>query len=165
MSATLQRFKAAQDQPGSGFIAALAEVRSVGKRGHWIWYVFPQLAGLGSSPVSRVYALKSEAEATAFLRDPQLRSRLGTITTAIAEQLRSRPGASLQALMGSDVDARKLVSSLTLFGHVAKALHAADPEANYGSIAMLADEVLAVAVSEGYPPCAFTLQRLGGVRQ
>jgi hypothetical protein len=62
--------------------------------------------------------------------------------------------------MGSDIDARKVVSSLTLFRHVAKTLHEVEGIDAYGEIARVADDVLAVAASQGYPPCAYTLRRL-----
>lgn len=155
------RFKAAQDSSAAGFASALEEIRSGAKRGHWIWYVFPQLSGLGTSGPSRTFAIDGEAEAAEYLRDPELRSRLATIATAVAAQLRGGT-TSLRVLMGSDVDARKLVSSLTLFGGVARKLHQAEPTAAYQSIAATADEVLAVAAREGYPTCAYTLARLQG---
>jgi uncharacterized protein (DUF1810 family) len=146
----LERFKAAQSSPEAGFEAALEEIRSGRKSGHWIWYVFPQLAGLGSSATARMYAVDGEREAADFLRDPELGSRLLTITTAISEQLES--GVSLHDLMGSEIDALKLVSSLTLFRHVANAI--GDP------LATTADEVLKAALAEGYEPCAYTLRTL-----
>jgi uncharacterized protein (DUF1810 family) len=71
-SSRLQRFKDAQDRPPSGFDAALAEMRAGAKRSHWIWYVFPQLAGLGSSAASLTYGLDGRAEAEEYLRDPVL---------------------------------------------------------------------------------------------
>jgi hypothetical protein len=64
--------------------------------------------------------------------------------------------------MGSDLDARKLVSSLTLFGSVARALYEADGFEACRAMASAADEVLAFAAAQGYPPCAYTLRRLGG---
>jgi uncharacterized protein (DUF1810 family) len=154
----LERFKAAQDSTGSGFETALGEIRAGAKRGHWIWYVFPQLAGLGSSPLSQSFAIDGEEEAAGYLRDAELRSRLLTIATAVAEQLRK--GKSLRGLMGSEIDAQKVVSSLTLFGRVARKLHEADGTNTYDSLAAIADEVLAAAASQGYPPCAYTLRRL-----
>jgi len=57
MEPRLQRFKDAQDQPMAGFESALAEIRAGGKRSHWIWYVFPQLAGMGHSAMSQTYGL------------------------------------------------------------------------------------------------------------
>lgn len=155
----LDRFKSAQDSPHSGFAAALDEIESGAKTSHWIWYIFPQLSGLGSSRTSQSFAIDDEDEAAAFLRDPLLRQRLLTITAAVAKQL-ARPGTSLTALMGSDTDARKLVSSLTLFGPVARTLHASEGLDAGEAIAAAADEVLAVAASQGYPRCAHTLRRL-----
>jgi uncharacterized protein (DUF1810 family) len=156
----LQRFKAAQSSPGSGFECALAEIRAGGKRGHWIWYVFPQLEGLGTSGLSHSFAIHGEEEAVAYLQDSELRSRLLTISSAVAEQLRSGKARSLRQLMGSEIDARKVVSSLTLFGHVAKSLSAVEGVAACSSMARVADEILALAASEGYPACAYTLGRL-----
>ena len=62
--------------------------------------------------------------------------------------------------MGSEIDARKIVSSLTLFGYVARKLQDVQPLGEYSAFAKTADEVLAAAASEGYPPCAYTLSRL-----
>jgi uncharacterized protein (DUF1810 family) len=158
---TLERFRDAQNDPHAGFQSALDELRRGGKRGHWIWYVFPQLDGLGSSARSQRFALGGEQEAAAFLRDVELRSRYLAVASAVAEQLRAHPAVSLRALMGSEIDALKLVSSLTLFRHVARTLHAHDPRPGYAGIVRSADEVLARAAGEGYPPCARTLKRLG----
>ena len=72
----LERFKLAQDERHSGFDAALSELRAGRKTGHWIWYVFPQLAGLGSSPMAVQYGVEGTAEAVAYLNDPLLRDRL-----------------------------------------------------------------------------------------
>jgi uncharacterized protein (DUF1810 family) len=154
----LQRFKDAQAQRGSGFESALAEIQSGRKRGHWIWYVFPQLAGLGHSGMSQTYGIDGVAEAEAYLRDPLLRGRLLTITIALVEQLRR--GVSIESVMNSSIDATKLVSSMTLFGHVARRLRAADHLNDYASLARLAGEVLAKADAQGFPPCAFTLGQL-----
>ena len=63
MTSTLDRFRAAQDAPHSGFETALEEMRTGRKRGHWIWYVFPQLSGLGGSSFSQTYAINGVAEA------------------------------------------------------------------------------------------------------
>ena len=71
----LQRFRAAQEQ-GGAYASALAELRAGRKRGHWIWFVFPQLDGLGSSPMARRYAIRSLDEARAYLADDVLGPRL-----------------------------------------------------------------------------------------
>ena len=160
MTSHLQRFKDAQDQAVSGFEAALSEMRAGGKRSHWIWYVFPQLSGLGQSPAAQIYGLRGVSEASEYLRDPLLRSRLLLIASAVAEQVGPQRKTSLPRLMGSTIDVTKLVSSMTLFGNLAKHLHAKDGDAEYAAIARVADDILAVAKTEGYPPCQFTLGRL-----
>ena len=156
----LQRFKSAQDSAFAGFDSALDEIRSGRKRGHWIWYVFPQVAGLGNSPAAQTFAITSTEEARAYLRDPDLRSRLLSITSAVADQLRSRK-VSLRQLMGSEIDALKIVSSLTLFDRVASELQNVEGLDACGALSAAAQEVLRLASDEGYPPCAYTLRFLG----
>jgi uncharacterized protein (DUF1810 family) len=155
----LDRFREAQNAPRSGFDTALDEIRTGGKRGHWIWYVFPQMSGLGSSSLSRHFAIDDEGEAAEFLRDSELRTRYLKIAHAVSEQLRT--GQTLHALMGSDVDAEKLVSSLTLFEHVANKLSETDSADVYHDVATTAADILAVAASQGHGRCAHTLRRLG----
>lgn len=155
----LDRFREAQRSPYAGYDAALGEIRGGGKHGHWIWYIFPQISGLGRSGLSETFGIDGEDEAIEFLRDTELRSRLLEITTAVSQQLRT--GATpLHALMGSRIDAKKLVSSLTLFGHAARKLEETEPGGPYGAFAAAADEVLAIAAAQGYPPCGYTLSRL-----
>jgi uncharacterized protein (DUF1810 family) len=161
---SLDRFRTAQASPHSGFEAALAEIHAGGKRGHWIWYVFPQLAGLGHSSMSQAFGIRDEAEAIAFLRDPELGGRLLTISTAVADQLKRQPSPSLRSLMGSEIDALKLVSSLTLFRHVAEGLQAREPAGRYAALVTAAEDVLAAAAAEGYEPCAYTRTHLGARR-
>ncbi len=92
---------------------ALAELTAGRKRSHWMWWIFPQITGLGRSETARHYAIDSAAEARAYLTHPLLGSRLIEATrTAI-----SAPG-SAEAIFGN-VDAMKLRSSLTLFAAVA----------------------------------------------
>src|SRR5262245_17849750 len=135
----LDRFKVAQNQAHTGFSSALAEIQAGAKQGHWIWYVFPQLDGLGASSASRTFAIDGPAEASDYLHDSELRSRLWTILNAVVLRLKSGNTRSLRALMGSDLDVRKLVSSLTLFGCVARQLERGEiPEREvYGSVASL----------------------------
>ena len=144
----------------AGFESALAEIRAGGKRSHWIWYVFPQLAGMGRSAMSQTYALDGIDEAEDYLRDSLLCSRLLTISSAIAEQVDRQPRPTLGRLMGASIDVAKLVSSMTLFGAIAKRLHAADGLDEYASMAHVAERILAAAAAESYPPCEFTLRRL-----
>ncbi len=105
----LERFVAAQDA-GGVFETALAELRRGRKTSHWIWFVFPQIAGLGQSPTSRRYAISSLAEAQAYLRHPVLGPRL----MAAARVLTERPGGDAAGIFGG-LDAQKLRSSMTLF--------------------------------------------------
>ena len=143
---SLDRFRRAQEGPVAGFESALQEIRSGGKRGHWIWYVFPQLAGLGSSPMSLAYGIADAAEAEAYLRDPVLGQRLVAIAGAVAEQVRS--GASLQQVLGSEIDVLKLVSSLTLFGSIAKNVSATG-HAHAGALSRVVDDLLQAARADG----------------
>lgn len=156
----LERFKTAQESPGSGFDTALAEIRAGRKRSHWIWYIFPQLAGLGGSARSKTFAIEGEDEAEDYLRDPLLRARLLQITAAAAGQLQDGT-TPLVELMGSEIDAQKLVSSMTLFGAVARTLHGIEGLDEYEALATAADRVLTVAASQGYPACAITRRVLG----
>ena len=105
----LERFVAAQDQAGT-FDAAVAELRAGRKRSHWMWFVFPQIAGLGQSPISRRYAISSLAEAEAYLAHPVLGSRL----SECAEIVRDLRAPSAEDIFGG-IDAMKLRSSMTLF--------------------------------------------------
>jgi uncharacterized protein (DUF1810 family) len=105
----LERFVLAQDAGGT-YQRALTELRAGRKVGHWMWFVFPQLAGLGRSPTSQRYAISSLAEAQAYLEHPLLGGRLRECARALAEL----SGASAEQIFG-DLDAQKLRSSLTLF--------------------------------------------------
>jgi uncharacterized protein (DUF1810 family) len=97
---SLERFHDAQADAHSGDQAALAEMRSGRKRKHWIWYVFPQLAGLGRSGAAQYYAIQDLAEACEYLRDSLLRARYEEITAAVAEKLEA--GVPVERLMGVD---------------------------------------------------------------
>ncbi len=109
----LARFTRAQD----GVIAhVLAELRAGRKRTHWMWFVFPQVAGLGSSSASRTYAIKSLAEARDYLAHPVLGPRL----RQCAEIVLAVEGRTAHAIFG-DPDDLKLCSSMTLFAAVAEA--------------------------------------------
>jgi uncharacterized protein (DUF1810 family) len=105
----LERFVAAQDQGGT-YEAAAAELREGRKRSHWMWFVFPQIAGLGQSPISRRYAISSLDEAKAYVAHPVLGRRL-VECARILTGLRSR---SAEEVFGG-IDAVKLRSSMTLF--------------------------------------------------
>ena len=108
---TLQRFVDAQ---ASVFESALAELRAGSKQSHWMWFIFPQLAGLGRSPTAIFYAITSFAEARAYLEHPLLGTRLRHSIEAI---LPWAGGLSAEQIFGP-ADATKLRSSLTLFDRV-----------------------------------------------
>src|SRR6478609_11874264 len=122
---SLERFHEAQANRWAGYDSALAEIRAGGKRSHWIWYIFPQIKGLGRSSTACAYALRDLGEACAYLRDPTLRARYEEIVAAVSEQLAR--GIRVEDLMGSQIDALKLVSSLTLFRADAERLSREDP--------------------------------------
>lgn len=124
----LERFHEAQASRSAGYDTALAEIRRGRKTSHWIWYIFPQLAGLGRSAMAEKYAIRDLAEACDYLRDPLLRARYEEITAAVSDQLAR--GIALEDLMGSRIDALKLVSSLTLFREASAVLSAEDPTFN-----------------------------------
>lgn len=107
----LQRFVDAQD----GVInTALAELRAGLKQSHWIWFVFPQLEGLGRSATARFYALASLDEARAYLEHPLLGLRLRQSVEALLPWTDIR---SAEEVLGS-IDSMKLKSSLTLFDRI-----------------------------------------------
>jgi uncharacterized protein (DUF1810 family) len=153
---SLERFHKAQARRGPGYDTALAEIRAGGKRSHWIWYIFPQIEGLGRSSTARAYAIEDLAEACAYLRDPILRARYEEIVAAVSRQLAR--GIRVEDLMGSQIDALKLVSSLTLFRAAAEQLTREDP-----AFALLAERLAALlkrTSEQGYPACEFTLARI-----
>jgi len=118
----LERFVAAQDSGGT-YGRALEELRRGRKTSHWMWFVFPQIAGLGQSQMSRTYALASLDEARAYLRHPVLGPRLIECARAVAESSAS----SAEEIFGG-IDTLKLQSSMTLF------LRAAPEEAVFGQV-------------------------------
>lgn len=103
----LQRFVKAQAQT---YEQALAEIRQGAKRTHWMWYIFPQLAGLGHSVMAQRYAMGSLGEAKAYLAHPVLGVRYRECVSA----LQDLPPMTAEAVFGG-IDAIKLRSSLTLF--------------------------------------------------
>jgi uncharacterized protein (DUF1810 family) len=109
----LNRFVSAQDR-GDTYAAAVAELRAGRKVSHWMWFVFPQIAGLGRSPMAQEFAISSLAEARAYLAHPALGPRL----TECARILRDLEGRSAQEILGG-IDAMKLRSSMTLFARAA----------------------------------------------
>ncbi len=118
----LERFVIAQDAGGI-YHRAVAELSDGRKTSHWMWFVFPQIAGLGQSPTSRKFAISSLSEARAYLQHPVLGPRL----IECASILTRHEHRSAHEVLG-DVDARKLHSSMTLFAR------AAPEEAVFGQV-------------------------------
>jgi uncharacterized protein (DUF1810 family) len=109
----LGRFVTAQDRDGT-YRRAVAELRAGAKVSHWMWFVFPQLAGLGASAMSRQFAISSLQEARAYLAHPVLGPRLRECARIVAEA----EGRTAAQIFGP-VDAMKLRSSMTLFASAA----------------------------------------------
>jgi len=105
----LTRFKKAHE---FAYSHALAEIKKGRKRTHWMWYIFPQISGLGSSPTSRHYAISDLEEAEAFLADPYLGGNLREITSALLSLDTNDP----YAVFG-EIDGMKLISCMTLFSY------------------------------------------------
>ena len=134
----LERFVDAQDRAGT-YRAAVAELRAGHKRSHWMWFVFPQIAGLGQSPTSRTFAISSLDEARAYLMHAVLGPRLLECTRILAEH----HGLTAQGIFGG-IDAVKLRSSMTLFAHAdpANSLFRRVLDVYYGGVADEATERL-----------------------
>jgi uncharacterized protein (DUF1810 family) len=129
MAHDLDRFLEAQ---GHVYAGVLAELRSGRKTGHWMWFIFPQIAGLGQSATSRFYAIASRDEARAYLAHPVLGARL----RECAEAVLAVPGRSADEIFGV-IDALKLRSCMTLFHRVApeESVFARVLERYYGGLA------------------------------
>jgi uncharacterized protein (DUF1810 family) len=107
----LERFVAAQRPV---YDDVVEELRRGRKTSHWIWFIFPQIAGLGQSTMSRRYAIGSLAEARAYLEHPVLGTRLRESAALLLET----PGSTAEEILGP-IDARKVRSSMTLFHRAA----------------------------------------------
>lgn len=118
----LERFASAQDAGGT-YDRAVDELRRGHKTSHWMWFVFPQIAGLGMSAMSQRYAISSLDEAKAYLRHPVLGPRIVECAGIVA----GLQGRSAEQVLGG-IDAQKLHSSMTLF------LRAAPDEPAFGQV-------------------------------
>ncbi len=117
----LERFVAAQ---GGVYADVVGELRGARKSSHWMWFVFPQVLGLGQTTMSRRYAIRTLREARAYLDHPVLGSRLRECTDLV---LAAPPHATAASIFGG-IDALKLRSSMTLF------LRAAPDEARWRQV-------------------------------
>ena len=156
--AALDRFITAQ-QSGSTYKQAYRELENGSKTSHWIWYIFPQLQGFGSSPNAIKYAIKDLQEACDYLQDKTLFTNYQKITLLVSEQLKK--GIHIETLMGSSIDASKLASSMTLFSKTAAYLaQKGTNDHDYASLALLCDGILKKIKIQGYYPCQKTIQRI-----
>jgi uncharacterized protein (DUF1810 family) len=105
----LERFVAAQNEGGT-YDRAVEELRRGHKTSHWMWFVFPQITGLGQSPISKEFAISSLAEARAYIQHPVLGPRLIECASLVV----STEGRTAEQIFGG-IDAQKLRSSMTLF--------------------------------------------------
>ena len=94
-----------------GYETALAEMEKGRKMNHWIWYIFPQIKGLGHSPNAQFYGIRDLDEAREYLAHPVLGQRLREITNAVL----THKGEDIYEITGSSIDALKFRSSMTLF--------------------------------------------------
>ncbi len=148
----LQRFINAQDGGTStrrdlnAFEAAIEELRNGRKKGHWIWFIFPQIE-IGQSEIARKYAIKSLAEAEGFLRNQILHDRLLSAAEIVISQLKN--GVYPEALLGGSTDCLKLSSSMTLFKGISQRLDDFVLEQVCGDVLKLLDQ-------SSIPSCAVT---------
>ena len=118
MDYNLERFKKAQEKD---YYRALAEIKNGRKESHWMWYIFPQLKGLGYSEISQFYGIDGMAEAKAYLKDEVLRDHL----VEISEALLGLESSTAEDVMGYP-DNLKLKSSMTLFAQAAPEIEVFD---------------------------------------
>ncbi len=112
MTDTLDRFLEAQEHT---YPAALREIRAGQKESHWMWFIFPQMRGLGMSDMAYIYGISGRSEAEAYLAHPVLSARLYEITEALLALDESNPN-----IIFGGIDAVKLRSSMTLFAAVSE---------------------------------------------
>lgn len=110
---SLNRFLEAQEEM---YATALQEIKHGEKESHWMWYIFPQLRGLGRSDMAYIYGINGIEEAKAYLEHPVLSARLIEISEALLEH----PDEIIEDLIG-DLDVVKLQSSMTLFASISEA--------------------------------------------
>jgi uncharacterized protein (DUF1810 family) len=145
-AADLERF---HDGYRHDFQQALSEINRGRKRSRWMWYIVPQIAGLGSSPTAAAYAIRCPAEADAFLRDATLGPAYRQLVDAVRDRVVDRCVRVRQLFR--QPDDHKLVTSLTLFAGVA-----ADLGDNWTATVVQANEILDRAAEQGLLRCAAT---------
>lgn len=150
-SNNLVRFHKAQDKY---YNQAFKEIKTGKKTGHWIWYIFPQIKGLGKSSNSSEYGISDFNEACDYLNDPKLFKRYVTMVKLVESQLK----IPIKKLMGSDTDAQKFASSLTLFQSAATylSLQSNDTSQELKDFERCCTKILDAIAKQGYPRCQNT---------
>jgi len=148
------------DGIGERFDVVIGELAAAKKSGHWIWYVFLQVRGLGSSEMARKYWVHSHEDLLAVLENSVLRDNFRRAFLLTADALATGRAPDLPAIFGGDVvrkpDARKVVSSATLFaGHLDRF-----PQHDCADLRLAAYDICASAIARGAPPCSTTLRFL-----
>jgi uncharacterized protein (DUF1810 family) len=158
----LERFHKAQQSKNSGYAQAYEEIMAGNKTSHWIWYIFPQLRMLGFSFTAKYYGIVNFKEACDYLRDSLLFKHYNEIVEIIEQQLIADPTKPLNKLMGSQVDADKLSSSLTLFREVASFLGSQEgkPKHDFNGLKNRCDNIFILIAKQNYYPCERTLSYL-----
>lgn len=158
---SLQRFHEAQTTNNS-FETARKEIQDGRKRSHWIWYIFPQLRSSWTiSDTAKKYAIADFEEALAFFNDTTLFERYQIMVGLVLQQLNT-PGVCVVVLMGGDVDALKLASSLTLFEAVSARLSQSATDDKFVVFKGLCDAIFKVIEPQGFGRCKNTLEKING---
>ena len=147
---SLERFREAQKEM---HLTAKCELASGAKRTHWIWYIFPQLKGLGHSNMCKHYDIQSGDEACAYLQDESLFKNYVELLSIVKIQLTK--GISLNNLFNGSTDAKKFISSLTLFNLAAKHL-LSENFYQLSAFVELTNNLLKIIQTQGYKTCTHT---------
>ena len=157
----LKRFHEAQQNKYSGYNQAYKEISAGQKTSHWIWYILPQLKlkTLGQSGNSQFYGIVNFEEACSYLKDPLLFMRYNEIIRLIEQNLKK--GIPLKVIMGSSIDVKKLISSITLFREVASYLEIYEkkPNSDFKTLKDRCDTIFTL-IPKNYAPCTHTLTYL-----
>ena len=156
--ANIDRFLTAQNR-GRSFLNAKLEIDNGRKKSHWIWYIFPQIDGMGRSGMAEKYAIANLSEACEYLSNSSLLRRYQDILISVNDKLTDH--VDVVQLMGSHIDALKLTSSLTLFEAAAQYLSQTKPQQNeFQQFAILCSNTLNLLTNQGFPKCEYTLSKL-----
>ncbi len=154
--ANLDHFINAQKEHGT-YNQAYKELQNGAKTSHWIWYIFPQLKELGFSSTAKYYGIVDFKEACDYLQNAQLFENYQKITSLVLKQLQNK--IPIKILMGGNIDAQKLVSSLTLFRATASFLEKQDNKTHdHAGLVSCCDQIFEHLKNQGYVPCKKTLQ-------